>query len=199
MQASRLAAPDQIDDVSFEAVTHTPDFVLSSAATEILWEQLALTAVCKSNVELMFRAVTAPIGIHSDIKGWCQIERKRGSGYAIVSREPFEKALRSRGLSTLVGMLRLCFGTTDGQIEIERAHYAIMLWAASLNEGRRVYRLLFDSRQHTASVAMTFDQSSTSIERVRTAFIGESARAVHIEWSDRHWNPISSGFVVGAS
>jgi hypothetical protein len=58
------------------------------------------------------------------------------------------------------------------------------------------YRLDYDALQHTCSINVRLDSNVGQIEGLRTAFAAGIAGRSTVEWSDRTWNPISSGFIL---
>jgi hypothetical protein len=123
-----------------------------------------------------------------------------GCSYCILGKDSFAGSFRRDWASTLLSLGRQWLFAGEGaRLELERAAYPFGLWYVSALKARGLhYRLRYDSLQHSSYMFIEDAPNRIlPIERGACAFFAPSVgAATELEWEDRSWNPISSGFLV---
>jgi hypothetical protein len=126
-----------------------------------------------------------------------KVHANKGSPYFALEKSGFKSSLQSKGITELADFAITALQNGDGVIEVERPCYPLLLWVIlGLRRAGQEFRLIYDSIQHSKLLGITLEAGGGGVEQVRTAFVGEPSRAARVSWTDRSWNPVSSGFVV---
>lgn len=120
--------------------------------------------------------------------------RKR---FARVIRSDLEDSLAKKGATGAALQIKSLLLTGPDLACAERTAYRLAMWLAmSLQATGESYCLDYDALQHTSAINVRLDSNVGQIEVLRTAFSAGITGFSSIEWSDRTWNPISSGFIL---
>jgi hypothetical protein len=181
----------------FERAVESDASLLTDRACRLIWKELDVISISRNRKGSLFRVLDA--ACTPKPPKWMTVDASGVCGYITIERANFLSRIHTVGLSTLLDVLRQLRSTTNECIEVERANYPIFLWLMSyLCAGRINYRLVFDSIQHSSVVTLKLEEPSAAIEQARTAFVAGTAHTVLVTWEEKLWNPVSSGFVIGA-
>jgi hypothetical protein len=121
----------------------------------------------------------------------------RDKRFIRVIRSDLEGRLAATGAAGVAEQIKSLFLTDPSLAYIERTFYRLAMWlATSLQAIEDGYCLDYDALQHTSVVNVRLDCNIGQIESLRTAFAAGTAGRSTVEWTDRTWNPISSGFIL---
>ena len=196
---AEIAEGGRIRETSFETHTELPEAAGRADPLVTLWPTLVdnAAAVGESSIALRRRDIEWPPAVKSSFL----VEETFGSHrYCIVKKGMFVSCFSRDWVSTLLALGRLwLFAAEDERLELERAAYPFGLWYISALKAKGMhYRLRYDSLQHSSY--MFIQEASTPIppiERGACAFFAPgAASATELEWEDRSWSPISSGFLI---
>jgi hypothetical protein len=192
--AQSIATAETLDGLRFENVNELSGEFVSTSAGECIWDELARASFVKSQDTLIFRLRAKQVPASYP---WMEVSGTGLRKYVTMAR-PAAVLAASRDAHAMLGTtLRVCFANDEGQLEVERENYPLLIWfALGLRAQKVQYRLSYDSIQHTRMVALNTNQTSASTERARTSFSGGQAKLSRMTWSDKQWNPISAGFLI---
>lgn len=164
-----------------------------------IWDALRAICIAASEEDALFRALGSTASVELLKRNWVKLHAVGQYRYVSIRRAAFESDIQVHGLSVLLEIVKVLTLSASGLWEVECRNYQLFLWLMSfLRSQDSSYRLLFDSVQHSTVVTLDLNQVSTAVEQARTAFVSGQALQVDLEWEDRMWNPVSSGFVVSA-
>jgi hypothetical protein len=193
---SELIEERQIRDVSFETHVEFPGDPAAVDPVRSIWSTLCEHSPVSSPVAVALKRRDA--GWAPSTPATFLVERSfGGQAYCVVHKDAFAGHARhdwAAGLLEL-GEWWLFVGGDDMHLDVERSSFLFALWyGAALRAKGRSARFRYDSLQ--------LEKPGLPLERGRTAFLapalGAGASTVQVEWEDRSWTPLSSGFLVAA-
>jgi hypothetical protein len=192
----RVAQAETLDGFSFENVNELADEIDNASASKLIWDELVRASFVRSDESLILKAKREACAVPAAFS-WMEGLGKRRAKYVRLARGTTLDAAGRDVHSVLKATLDTCFGDKEKQLEVERESYPLLIWLALGLRGRQVqYRLSFDSIQHTHLLKMDLGKSSTGTERARTSFSAGWAKLTKMNWADKQWSPISSGFLI---
>lgn len=193
-----IVEAESLGNWTFEkAITSVCGEVTDAAASEV-WRELAAICLYESEGDALFRVLNSQRGIPAGVS-WINAPALASPRHVLINRDAFGASLRADGFSVVFETVQHLRSTEEGQIEVERSNYPLLLWLLlHLTQTGMNYRLSFDSLQHTSVLDLDLQQTSSAMEPLRTAFVAGRAQTFRISWNEPGWNPISSGFVVGS-
>lgn len=199
LSTGEIAEGGRIREISFETYTELSGDAGRGDPPVTLWSTVAAAAA---------EAGDSSIALRRRDGEWRPSDKSKfpveavfgGHCYCILDKRTFASSFRRDWASTLLSLGRQwLFAGDDGRLELERAAYPFGLWYVSALKAKgRHYRLRYDSLQHSSYMFIEEALTSTlPVERGACAFFTTTAgSATELEWEDRSWNPISSGFLL---
>lgn len=169
--------------LTWESCVHGGDLMRLESGVDQLWEAFATLALSGNADAMVVRRFQEGLaGKHR---------------FARIVRSDLKDRLTTTGAACAAAQIKSLFLTDPELVCVERASYRLAMWlVTSLQASGDGYRLDYDALQHTSSINVRLDLNVGQMECLRTAFIAGIAARSTIEWSDRTWNPISSGFIL---
>ncbi|WP_316187724.1 MULTISPECIES: hypothetical protein [unclassified Bradyrhizobium] len=171
--------------LAWESCVHGGDLMRLESGIDQLWDAFATLALAGNGDVMVVKR------FHSGLTG-----KKR---FARVVRSDLGGFLTT-GAPGVVAQIKSLLLTDPDLACADRAAYRLAMWlVTSLQATGNDYRLNYDALQHTCSVNVRLDSNVGQIESLRTAFVAGIAGRATIDWADRTWNPVSSGFILDGS
>lgn len=198
LKAETLVQHDDLSSIRFESAI-AAEGVDSAIDAGSIWQELKFAGISNED-EAVFRTINSNAAKQELPAGVTVLSSSNDRHFIAVNRKDFCSALDRNGLTVLFKALQVVRATAEGLIGLERENYPLSLWLLLyLAKNRTGYSLTFDSLQHSSGLAIDLEQTSSAIERLRTAFVTKNGSAARIVWEDNAWNPISSGFLLAGS
>jgi hypothetical protein len=169
--------------LTWESCVHGGDLMRLESGMDQLWDAFATLALVGSEDAIVVRRFQDGL-----------VGKKR---FARMARSDLEGRLPVSGVAGLATLIKSLLLTNPDLACADRTAYRLAMWlVTSLQATGNSYRLDYDALQHTCTVNIRLDSSVGQIESLRTAFVAGVACRSTVDWSDRMWNPISSGFIL---
>jgi hypothetical protein len=180
---SSIAELQEAWSTNWENCVYAPDLIYPSSAIEQLWDAIGSLALAGNRDAMIVRRFDV------GLVGKRRLTR--------VARSDLERRGAESGLAGISNRIKsLLLAEADLAVANRRAYRLAMWLATCLQAGGDGYRLDYDSLQHTCTVKMKLDATVGQVDSLRTAFLAGVANRSVVSWSDRTWNPISSGFIL---
>jgi len=144
------------------------------------------------------RSNQAPRG---EARKYSKIAKHLNTSFCVISCAKFAHFLTEDWPEAIISLAQLLFHDVDEEAEqIDIAASGFLLWYLSALRASEVkYVLTFDSIQHSLfSVVRQSNDRRSPFEPVRSLFFtGEVNQLFALEWDDRSWSPLISGFIAG--
>ncbi len=173
---------EEVQSLKWESCVHGGSLMRAECGAAHLWDSFLALALAGSKDTLVLRTfLPGSLGKARFVRlVRSQMERDCKSGFASVAKR-----------------LKSLLSTDIDLISADRSVYRLAMWLAmcrhAVGEG---YSLSYDSIQHSCTVKVELGAKVGEVEPLRTAFLAGSANRSIVSWTDRTWNPISSGFIV---
>ena len=200
--ASALVENSQISDVRFETVTEVPAIVPSEKVASTLWDSLNEFAAVEREEAIILRCRWPNKKLTDNVCPFFSIRRFGQHYYCILNKQAFATALRHDWSKTSDALASKWLLTPDGILQFHRDQFLFALWV--LSAGKRHDQgvaLQFETRQHTTCIFMapTANQNLSGGTGASCFYVPTEGAVIEIQWEDRSWNPISSGFLLASN
>ena len=180
--ASILSA-EESQALNWESCLHGGDLMSSQPGMDLLWDAFGATALAGNKEAMVVRSFQAgSVG---------------GEKIVRLNRSQFDRDCIASGFGGAAKWLKALRGIDVDLASADRSVYRLALWLATCQQASgEGYKFTFDSIQHTSAVRVELNAKVGQVEPLRTAFCAGIANQSIVSWTDRSWNPVSSGFIV---
>ncbi len=199
---SSLVESGDVGNVRFETITEIGDIAPSDDSASALWISFGNFAAVKNPTTAILRCRTPNKKLADNVELFLSVRRFGQHYYSILSREAFVAALCRDWSHTSDALAAKWLSTPEGTLEFHRDQFLFALWVLSSRKRRKQgVSLQFEARQYTTRIFMAPAAAPTLSGGAGAScfYLAGEESALEIRWSDRSWNPISSGFLLASN
>lgn len=180
---SSVCETEEIQELKWESCVHGGDLMRLESGIDQLWDAFGAVSLAGNKNVVMVKSF--------------QVGLSREKRFVRLIKSQLEHDCIVFGFAGVAKRIASLLGTETDLASTGRESYRIAMWLATCRQAiGHGYRLGYDSIQHTCAVKIELDAKVGQVEPLRTAFLAGIANRSTIRWTDRSWNPVSSGFIV---